>query len=584
MRAARAIGERALTPRQLELLGMLRIEKRWAYFTGPQIPDWNLLKSALEALGGSWSRKRQGFWWRDGVNPQELIGEALASGAIIDPKAAEFFATPAELARQIVKLADIRPGALVLEPSAGEGSLVRAIIRQQPEVTIWAWEAVGVLLMKLTGSRLESGIRKGGLNPVHGDFLLADLGVERRVDRVVMNPPFSKGQDIEHVTHALTFLKPDGLLVAIMSAGIEFRDDHRTREFRGLLDELGGTIARNPEGSFKPSGTEVRTVTVWIPMPEYVAPELVDDGEPEPEVVEANDGFPEESPDQEPNTEDEREPSDTTLARRLSIREIVAVYEQAELDIRAGFGLIHEAETRLTQTFAKHESDHISVRDRHNYRAYDFSDVESCLQTVRRAIWWALVDRLEIKRVMSITAWKELEGKLRDEREPPPPIDCLTIEQMVMGFEQRLPEMAAEAIKEVFKWLVPRRDSWWGGQYKTNDDCKIGPKIIVTSMIECWYGEWRVKYDSEQRLTALENVFRLLDGQGQRTREHYSEISLAIKALPKKAERCEGETTYFKFKGFRNGNLHMAFRRLDLVAKLNAVAGGKRFEPKKEVA
>lgn len=37
-----------------------------------------------------------------------------------------------------------------------------------------------------------------------------------------------------------------------------------------------------------------------------------------------------------------------------------------------------------------------------------------------------------------------------------------------------------------------------------------------------------------------------------------------------------GKTDYFRFRCCLNGNLHLEFLRLDLVAKLNAVAGGNR--------
>jgi hypothetical protein len=37
-----------------------------------------------------------------------------------------------------------------------------------------------------------------------------------------------------------------------------------------------------------------------------------------------------------------------------------------------------------------------------------------------------------------------------------------------------------------------------------------------------------------------------------------------------------GETEYFRFKCCRNHNLHLEFKRLDLVEKLNAIAGGMR--------
>ena len=38
-------------------------------------------------------------------------------------------------------------------------------------------------------------------------------------DRVVMNPPFGAGADIQHITHALKMLKPGGRLVALCANG-----------------------------------------------------------------------------------------------------------------------------------------------------------------------------------------------------------------------------------------------------------------------------------------------------------------------------------------------------------------------------
>ena len=35
----------------------------------------------------------------------------------------------------------------------------------------------------------------------------------------------------------------------------------------------------------------------------------------------------------------------------------------------------------------------------------------------------------------------------------------------------------------------------------------------------------------------------------------------------------ECETDYFRFKWFKNGNMHLTFKRMDLVAKMNQIAG-----------
>lgn len=54
-----------------------------------------------------------------------------------------------------------------------------------------------------------------------------------------------------------------GALLAVMSAGVTFRQDKRTAALREVV-EASGTIEPLPEDSFKESGTAVRTVLVVI--------------------------------------------------------------------------------------------------------------------------------------------------------------------------------------------------------------------------------------------------------------------------------------------------------------------------------
>ena len=51
-------------------------------------------------------------------------------------------------------------------------------------------------------------------------------------DRVIMNPPFTRGQDVTHVQHALRFVRPGRRLVAVMPASIKSRADKAARAFR----------------------------------------------------------------------------------------------------------------------------------------------------------------------------------------------------------------------------------------------------------------------------------------------------------------------------------------------------------------
>lgn len=89
-------------------------------------------------------------------------------------------------------------------------------------------------------------------------------GVERRgadsgYDRIIMNPPFSKGRDIQHVRHAYEFLRPGGRLVAIMGEGAFFHSNQAAENFREWLDSLGATAEKLPEGSFMDPSLPVNT-------------------------------------------------------------------------------------------------------------------------------------------------------------------------------------------------------------------------------------------------------------------------------------------------------------------------------------
>ena len=94
------------------------------------------------------------------------------------------------------------------------------------------------------------------------DFL--NIQPDASYDRIVMNPPFAEQDDIRHVMHAFGFLRRNGRLVAIMSAGILFRANKLTTAFRDFVADRGGAIEPLPEGSFRSSGTAVNTCVVTI--------------------------------------------------------------------------------------------------------------------------------------------------------------------------------------------------------------------------------------------------------------------------------------------------------------------------------
>lgn len=168
----------------------------------------------------------------------------------------DFFPTPDAVIDTMLAAAGIEAGHRVLEPSAGDGAIVKRIM---------ADTGVPPTCVELNSERCNDLKRIVG-NPGHviqGDFL--DYNPPEGFDRIVLNPPFSNFRDVRHVTHAISLLKAGGgRLVAIMSAAVTFRKDGGYAEFRSLIESMRGSIKFLPENAFKESGTGVRTVMVTV--------------------------------------------------------------------------------------------------------------------------------------------------------------------------------------------------------------------------------------------------------------------------------------------------------------------------------
>jgi len=110
------------------------------------------------------------------------------------------------------------------------------------------------------------------------------LEMTGQYDRIVMNPPFEKFQDIDHVRKAYDMLKPGGKLVAIMGEGSFFRTDKKAQEFRDWLDETGGTNEKLESGAF--TGKEAfRQTGVASRIVEIEKPKQPTENRTKPEIV-----------------------------------------------------------------------------------------------------------------------------------------------------------------------------------------------------------------------------------------------------------------------------------------------------------
>lgn len=209
------------------------------------------VKKILAAAGGKWSTKAAAFLFTRDPRPQ--LAQAVGTGKVVSTKkATQAYYTPAPIvAAMLSHLPANLTGLSILEPSAGEGAIADALKAAGAHVVCCEIDPESYKILRGKGHYASSE-----------DFLTTKPGPY--YDAVLMNPPFTKGQDIKHVTHAYNFLVPGGTLLAIISPAFQSNSTKAAQEFRELVTSQGEVLTTFEAGAFKESGTGVRTVLVKL--------------------------------------------------------------------------------------------------------------------------------------------------------------------------------------------------------------------------------------------------------------------------------------------------------------------------------
>lgn len=273
-------------------------------------------------------------------------------------------------------------------------------------------------------------------------------------------------------------------------------------------------------------------------------------------------------------------PEETREKVRAAALRIADEYQAGVNGVRAHLDGLHAAAQKMEAAFAAIDAAGIDPFNRfdldvryENSRIYWPSDkkdrYEDVFRKMRRNGWEMLVRHLGIRNLMSVRKREEFDRSL--ESGDLPDITPENVLQTVLGLADRAAEFAAEAAKEVFEILRPSVNASGQG-YKTNKAFRVGRRVVLARHVERrWDRGFRPSYYHEKHLTAVDGVFHLLDGRGALKTDRKPPLLLAI-------EGCQdgrGETDFFRFKCFKNGNLHLEFRRPDLVKELNGLAAGE---------
>lgn len=157
-----------------------------------------------------------------------------------------FFPTPNSVIDIMLDYAGDIEGKIVLEPSAGHGAIAERLRAAGADVCCIEMN-----------SRLRDILTLKNFELVERDFL--EYEAERDIDLIIMNPPFEKLADIDHVNHALKLLPEGGKLISVMGESVFFNSNTKAENFRAKLDELGAEVIELGD-AFKEKGAgRIRT-------------------------------------------------------------------------------------------------------------------------------------------------------------------------------------------------------------------------------------------------------------------------------------------------------------------------------------
>ena len=211
------------------------------------LKNYSEIKKVFDYIGVNWSKKEKIHFVSE--NTAERIAEIVGGGKIVDEKKTRSaFYTPVELAKRVVKMAEIKGLDKVLEPSAGSGRLVAEIMKYTNNIEI----------VEIDADTFQECIKSYNCRGWNMDFLDFTNVATNSYDKIIMNSPYDRDIWTKHLAHAWKFLKSGGKMVAICP------NNESNKKYQEFIEGKRHKVTPVDAGAFKESGTNIATMIVEI--------------------------------------------------------------------------------------------------------------------------------------------------------------------------------------------------------------------------------------------------------------------------------------------------------------------------------
>lgn len=482
----------------------------------------------------------------------------------------DFYPTPSALAGRMfakVKWGKVRN---VLEPSAGKGDLLECMARIEPR--IWRRSCFGMEKVRERTDVIECDynlrliLRGKGYRLIADDFLT--FTTDKRYDLIVMNPPFSNGD--EHLLHAIDLMQHGGQIVCLLNA--ETIRNPYTQRRHLLLNKLAEYEAKVEfvRDGFKhaqrKTAVEIAIVYIQIPERKSGASHIF-------ENMKKARGY-------------SFEPGEATaLIGGGDIRQLIQLHD---LEAKCGISLMEEY-AALTPYLGRAADDSteplISIAiGRDLYQTISSEAVNRYLKALRAKYWRLFLDQPEIKEKLTSAMAEDYRSKVEDmanydfTEHNIMQVSYDISRQLVQGVEESIMELFEKfSVKHSYYPECSNNIHYYSG-WKTNKAHKVGMKVIIPIHGCCcdrsWNRDTLDKYNVYKFISDLERAMNFLD-KGQT--EFRCSIDMAI-ARANAAESNKAEFTFFTATFYKKGTCHIRFKpeAAHIIDRLNIFAARQR--------
>ena len=268
--------------------------------------------------------------------------------------------------------------------------------------------------------------------------------------------------------------------------------------------------------------------------------------------------------------------NNTEIIEFATVKEMTEQWTVLQARLRAALGELVALEKDMEPMFGRL---YLEGAIRHHG---GLTDADRVLQHLELQGWGHILGKLGVWEFLSMARANTLRQQLEGKGPSLGPLTLDNVSQTMASLHNQIETFAEEAVLEVYRILRPMT------HHKTNSPWELKEKIILEHTVEVqdkrWPESWRPRVGygyARDKVGAIDRVFHLLDGRGYVSKTSGGELGTAIEKST--AADPTGETHYFKFKAFKNGNLHLTIKNTELIFRFNQIAG-KQFLAKGDAA